>query len=319
LPNGNVVQYYVAAQDENSTTVRTLPAGGGGSSPPGSTPPGTFFEFLVADLTAIWSDSANSKALWTATGGWDTTTQQSVSQPTSFTDSPGGNYPLNSRASLTCKDQIPAQNSLKTFLEFDTRWAIEFGVHFGRVQISTDGGGSWYSLGGQYTYLKGPPAYATDSGPVYTGVQSSWVHEVSDISDYAKHPFNIRFVFFSDNVTYWMPLDGWYIDNVNISILESANSADTYVQLPTAVSLAQNYPNPFNPSTTITYALPKSSDMRLSVYDLLGREVSVLVNERKDAGVHEVKFDGSGLSSGVYLYRLRAGDFVQTRKLLLLQ
>jgi photosystem II stability/assembly factor-like uncharacterized protein len=89
--------------------------------------------------------------------------------------------------------------------------------------------------------------------------------------------------------------------------------------VPASYLLAQNYPNPFNPTTTITYELPKSSIVRLSVFDMLGREVAVLVNKSEDAGVHEVMFDGSGLSSGVYLYRLRAGDFVQTRKLVLLR
>lgn len=81
--------------------------------------------------------------------------------------------------------------------------------------------------------------------------------------------------------------------------------------------LGQNYPNPFNPSTTIIYELQTSSDVRISVFDLLGREVSVLVNERRDAGLHEVKFDSSNLASGVYFCRLRVGDFVQSRKLLL--
>ena len=74
-----------------------------------------------------------------------------------------------------------------------------------------------------------------------------------------------------------------------------------------------------NSSTTSRFELPRSSDVRLSVYDMLGREVSVLVNERRDAGVHEAKFDASGLSSGIYFYRLQAGDFVQSRKLLLLK
>jgi hypothetical protein len=89
--------------------------------------------------------------------------------------------------------------------------------------------------------------------------------------------------------------------------------------VPAQTLLHQNYPNPFNPSTIIRYELPKSSTVRLSVYDMLGREVSMLVNERKDAGVHEATFDASGLSSGVYLCRLQAGDFVQTRKLLLVR
>jgi hypothetical protein len=90
-------------------------------------------------------------------------------------------------------------------------------------------------------------------------------------------------------------------------------------QLPGEYLLSQNYPNPFNPSTTITYELPKASQVSLTVYDILGRQVSALVNGKRDAGVHEVKFDAAGLSSGVYFYRLQAGDFVQSRKLMILR
>jgi len=90
-------------------------------------------------------------------------------------------------------------------------------------------------------------------------------------------------------------------------------------EVPLRFLLDQNYPNPFNPSTTIKYELPKSSMVRLSVYDMLGREVSVLVNDRKDAGVHEVKFDGSNLASGVYFHRVQAGDFISTKKMLALK
>jgi len=90
-------------------------------------------------------------------------------------------------------------------------------------------------------------------------------------------------------------------------------------ELPDEFRLMQNYPNPFNPSTTIKYELPKFSLARLSVYDILGREVSLLVNERRGAGVYEVTFNGSNLSSGVYFCRLQAGDFVATKRLLLLK
>ena len=89
--------------------------------------------------------------------------------------------------------------------------------------------------------------------------------------------------------------------------------------VPRWFALEQNYPNPFNPSTTIKFDLPNASNVRLGVYDILGREVSVLVKERRNAGVYEVKFDGSNLSSGVYFYRLSAGSYVETRKLLLLR
>jgi hypothetical protein len=83
--------------------------------------------------------------------------------------------------------------------------------------------------------------------------------------------------------------------------------------------LQQNYPNPFNPTTTITYELPRTSHVSLTVYDMLGREVSVLVNEKKEAGVHEVEFNGSALASGVYLYRLTTGAFTQTRKMIVVK
>jgi lysophospholipase L1-like esterase len=83
--------------------------------------------------------------------------------------------------------------------------------------------------------------------------------------------------------------------------------------------LGQNYPNPFNPSTTIKYELPAAAVVRLSVFDMLGREVSVLVNERNRAGVHTVRVDGSYLASGAYVYRLQAGDFVSTKKMLVLE
>jgi hypothetical protein len=83
--------------------------------------------------------------------------------------------------------------------------------------------------------------------------------------------------------------------------------------------LGQNYPNPFNPVTAIRYELPQSSSVKLSIYDLLGREVSVLVNEQKAPGTYEVKFDGSRLASGVYFYQLTAGSFIKARPMLLVK
>ena len=89
--------------------------------------------------------------------------------------------------------------------------------------------------------------------------------------------------------------------------------------LPTYYALNQNYPNPFNPSTTIEFALPVSSKIRLMVYDVLGREVANVVEGDFTAGVHKVQFNASQFSSGVYFYRLEAGDFVAVKKLMLLK
>ncbi len=93
----------------------------------------------------------------------------------------------------------------------------------------------------------------------------------------------------------------------------------------TEFALTQNYPNPFNPTTVVSYQLPVASDVKLAVYDLLGREVMVVVDERKAAGRHEVRLDarpggqGAGLSSGVYIYRLTAGQYVESRKMVLMK
>jgi formylglycine-generating enzyme len=89
--------------------------------------------------------------------------------------------------------------------------------------------------------------------------------------------------------------------------------------IPLTFSLDQNYPNPFNPSTTIRYAVPVRSHVTLTIFNTIGQQVATLVQGEQEAGYHEVRFEASGLASGVYLYRMQAGDFVQTRKLVLLQ
>lgn len=91
-----------------------------------------------------------------------------------------------------------------------------------------------------------------------------------------------------------------------------------------AFNLAQNYPNPFNPTTTIRYELPVPSEVKLEVFDVLGRKVATLVNARLSAGQYDAVLNASGLSSGVYFYRLQASgaanqNFVQTKKMMLVK
>ncbi len=98
-----------------------------------------------------------------------------------------------------------------------------------------------------------------------------------------------------------------------------ATEAGMTNMVPDAFWLSQNYPNPFNPSTTIRYGLPNKTTVQLSVFNTLGQQVAQLVNGDMEAGYHEVRFDGSKLASGVYLYRMQAGSYVETRKLLLVR
>ena len=89
--------------------------------------------------------------------------------------------------------------------------------------------------------------------------------------------------------------------------------------LPTEFRLDQNYPNPFNPLTTMQYLIPQVSHVTIKVYDIIGKEIKTLVNEEKLAGKYVVQFDGSNFSSGVYFYQMRAGEFIDTKKFILLK
>jgi hypothetical protein len=83
--------------------------------------------------------------------------------------------------------------------------------------------------------------------------------------------------------------------------------------------LSQNYPNPFNPSTVINFSLPQDAQVKLTVYDMLGREVAVMVNELRSAGTYSIAVDGRSMASGIYVYRLEAGNRTFTRKMTLIK
>ncbi|MFO7524291.1 MAG: T9SS type A sorting domain-containing protein, partial [Ignavibacteriaceae bacterium] len=105
---------------------------------------------------------------------------------------------------------------------------------------------------------------------------------------------------------------------------EYSKVAEVEIGLPTRFVLEQNYPNPFNPSTKIEYSIPNAAtgqtlSVTLKVYDVIGNEVTTLVDEYKTAGIYEVEFDASQLSSGIYFYKLSAGSFISTKKMILIK
>lgn len=155
----------------------------------------------------------------------------------------------------------------------------------GKVFTSEDNGNNWSEVGNNF-----PPALA------------------SSLNDFlAATPQYLYFYNSNSASVYRYPIQGTTsIENNNVII-------------PQEFSLSQNYPNPFNPSTKISFSLPSSTNVSLKVFNTLGQEVSELVNENLQPGKYSVDFDASKLSSGVYFYTLRANDFVQSKKMILMK
>ncbi len=318
---GTIMQYYIAAQDENSTMSVTLPIGGGGFSPPGSIPPTQFFQFYVAPVNIAFSDSTFNLSNWTSAGGWATTASKYTSAPFSFTDSPGGNYLANTNAILTINNNINLNGFIGATLEFQAQWDIEADWDYGQVLISTNNGSSWAPLEGMYTN-PGIGSFQPSGEPLYDGTQLTWVKESIDLTSYLGQQIKLRFVLKSDG---YVAADGWYVDDINIIAFEFVSTGtEPITEVVKNYSLEQNYPNPFNPSTKISWQSPVDSWQTLKIYDVLGNEVATLVDEYKPSGKYEVEFSAKGgdaydLPSGVYFYTLQAGNYLNTKKMILLK
>jgi len=130
-----------------------------------------------------------------------------------------------------------------------------------------------------------------------------------NVDDTFDGGFDFDFDIYSNEYMYWHDS----IRNVVVDIFNPAH------HLPYNSNLIQNYPNPFNSSTTISYSIPKLSLVKLGIYDLRGREVQILVDEEKSPGSYKMEFNAHDLSTGVYLYRLTAGDYTETLKFLLIK
>jgi bacillopeptidase F (M6 metalloprotease family) len=175
---------------------------------------------------------------------------------------------------------------------------------YGSVEISVNGG-SWQTIAGPYDEHN-----------------ETWSQAYVPLSAYADSTVRIAFLFISSGA---YVDNGWYIDDVRIEGIDSiVVGINENKDIPEEISLSQNYPNPFNPSTTISYQLPKSGKVELTIYNMLGQEVRKLVDEKQAVGEYTIQWDGrdyngTPVASGVYLYRLKAGEFIETKKMLLLR
>lgn len=143
--------------------------------------------------------------------------------------------------------------------------------------------------------------------------------------DYIFYKNSGQIAIHASSVVMNRPYDGFHFCSDHLGVLTQFTTAVTGLKepepagIPRKMRLFQNYPNPFNPTTVIRYALPEAGFVSLKVFDILGRQVLTLVNAYRPAGFHSVKFDASRLSSGIYVYRLRAGALSKSRKMLLMK
>jgi hypothetical protein len=208
-------------------------------------------------------------------------------------DACGSGTSINSTATLT--NALNCSNISDAYVEFDNDFYI-LGADQSKLDVSTDGGTTWIN---KFTWT--------------TNHRST--HETVQLPEASQKPnVKIRLVSIQPSWDWW-----WAVDNVCVKGYLITGAAENQNNIPKEFALAQNYPNPFNPTTVISYELPKASSVRLVIYDMLGREVKTLVNDFKQAGSYNVSFDASSLASGVYFYRINAGDFTAVKKMMLIK
>jgi hypothetical protein len=190
------------------------------------------------------------------------------------------------------------------------------------VLRTTNWGSNWDNLNIGVSGVTLKSVYFTDAQTGYvsgsngfiwktTNGGANWTLQVSNVS------VTINSLNFTSMNTGYAAGDGGVILKTTNGGVIAINPIST--EVPKDFSLYQNYPNPFNPTTNIKFGIPKATNVKLAVYDMLGREVETLVNQSMNPGTYEVRFNSSKLSSGIYFYKLITGDFVSVKKMSLIK
>jgi len=224
-------------------------------------------------------------------------------------------------------DNIPTDKLLIFPATLGTSWNSNYTNHFNFApgveevdstasQLTVDAWGTYVGSNGTYDCLRVRNDEMTISKLLVNGIPVS-----SDTSTYIEYSWIAEQVGMLATVT---SMTGETNPNFTRALVITFTVPTTGIQdhqlsLPTRFELQQNYPNPFNPSTTISFTLPATMNVRLTVYDLLGQKIATLVNGRLSGGKHQVTFDAADLPTGVYLYQLSGNGITQTRRMVLLK
>ena len=214
-----------------------------------------------------------------------------------------------------------ASGNLTSYVDqyvLDTTWVISFQVsltygengHIASALIQTPYGNGWVNAN-QYSYSYDANGNLT-SDLYQTWNGSGWVNNSQDSCTYDANGNLTRYL---DQI--W--LSEWTNNYQDIYAYQSVTGVKETPKLPNQFALSQNYPNPFNPSTQISYTLAKPSIVTLNIYNLLGQQIATLVNDKNEPGEHSISWNALNIPSGVYFYRIVAGDFVQTKKMVLIK
>ncbi len=206
------------------------------------------------------------------------------------------------------------------FLNDNTGWVADYNSH---IFKTTDGGQSW----SKYTYMEqnfSAKAIAfVDSLTGYAVGKSGLILKTSDGGLSWKKQFTFSSIDFVD-LCFVNSKTGWVVGNSG-TILKTIDGGISDIKTddnslkPNKHFLNQNYPNPFNPNTTISFSLPKNEFVSLKIFDILGREVTILINEELSSGIHSKQWNANNLSSGIYFYTLKAGNYSATKKMILIK
>jgi hypothetical protein len=292
---GQLLQFYFEATDNNGASAY-YPLGG------------EMHPYAVNLGATQFVDSLEAGIQYWESGGtnnsWGLTSKYTRSGALSITDSPTGNYRDNTDSWLKSLFALDLTGVSGANFSFYWRGVLQSGRDSLHVEASTDGGNTWNRF----------PQSINGSG-------FSFVQVSVDLSPYVGQAnLQLRFRLITDGST---RREGIYLDDIALGWVPLGVD-DSDSPIPRLLSLNQNYPNPFNPSTLISFALPGSGHVKLTIFDLLGRQVRELIATGLPAGIHQVTWDGKDdfgkdAASGIYLYKLESEDQSQIRRMTLIR